>query len=188
MGLLDKLFGATSVSKKPYVDGGVELTHKLVSTLALDGWSAGIPQYTAEETEAINLNLANFQRTANEHAGKEVIFHPEFVTTIQRRLIAEGLEKLADGVWLFSGDELPEDWKSRISTYLKAWAGKLSPDVLLKTARLLTLAGYKSEAKETLQVVLLFPSYAHKYFGGSSTSAQSADLFVQDAEKLLRTL
>jgi hypothetical protein len=188
VGFLNRLFGSAPVSKKPYVDAGVELTHKLVSKLALEGWSGGLPQYTAEETEAINLNLGHFQRTANESAGTEVVFHPEFMTTIQRRLIAEGLEKLADGVWLFSDHELPEDWKSRISTYLKAWAGKLNPDVLLKTARLLALAGYKSEAKETLQVVLLFPSYANKYFGGSSTSAETAEMLVQDAQKLLGLL
>ena len=188
MGLLKRLFGSESVSKNPYVDAGVGLTHKLISVLNLDGWSGGLPQYTAEETEAIDLSLANFQRAANQSSGTEVVFHPEILPTIQRMAIAEGLEKLADGFWLFSGDKLPEDWKSRISTYLKAWAGKLNPDVLLKIARLLILAGYKGEAKETLQVVLLFPSYAHRYFGGSSTSSQTADLLVQDAQKLLSLL
>jgi len=33
-------------------------------------------------------------------------------------------------------------------------------------AEMLAMAGYKTEAKDALEVVLLFPTYAHKFFGG----------------------
>src|SRR5258708_18529851 len=129
------------------------------------------PVYTQDEMDAITKGLANFQRIADSTMGGRAVFHPDAVGEIQRKCTAEALEELADGTWKFSAkDTVPEDWRLRISTYLKAWACQLNPQVLLDMAEMLAHAGYKTEAKEALEVVLLFPSYSRRYFGSAEAS------------------
>ena len=54
---------------------------------------------------------------------------------------------------------------------------------MIGLADLLTRAGYKTEAKEALQVVLLFPTYANSYFGSDKPEATS--LIVNNAQQVL---
>jgi len=55
-------------------------------------------------------------------------------------------------------------------------------------AELLAKAGYKGEAKQALQVVLLFPSYADSYFGGAEDTSQLVSHIVDHAQEALRNL
>lgn len=98
----------------------------------------------------------------------------------QRRVAATALENLARQRWKYS-DELPDDWRIAVSTYLKAYASDLSPLVLLEMADLLVMAGYKGEARQVLQVVLLYPSYDR----GDPETARSV---VELAEKAIQDL
>jgi hypothetical protein len=159
MGLLTRLFGSAKKPAKPYLDVGVALTHRLVASLELGGWQEnGLPIYTQEEAVAIEKSLHDMQRTFNEEAGGEVVFHPEIVGEMQRSFAASGLQNLANHSWRWRTD-FPVDWRKSVSTYLKAWACDLNPTAMLDMARLLIKAGYKGEAREALRVVLLYPTY-----------------------------
>lgn len=187
MGLLEKLFGSPQSPKKPYVEAGTHVTLRLVQSLSLQGWENGLPSYTQDEMEAINHKLDMFQRMANEKMGGTAVFHPEVAEEIQRRFAAEGLEDLAGLGWKFTAkDTVPEDWKLRVSTYLKAWACKLNPQTFLDMAEMLNRAGYKTEAREAWEVVLLFPSYASRYFG--SDNRELTNQIVDEAKQALLVL
>jgi hypothetical protein len=150
---------------KPYVDAGLAITHALAIKFNLPDWDAScLPNYTKEEIDAINRRASQFQGMADETLGGEARFHSEVIPDIQRMLAGEALAELAGDVWKYS-DELPKNWKQCVSTYLKAWASSLSPLVLLDLGNLLARAGSLTEAKETFEVVLLFPSYADTYYG-----------------------
>jgi hypothetical protein len=193
MSVLRKLFGASSpqTTPRPYVDAGVRLTHRVVQSLGLPGWETGAqglqPIYTQDEMDAIGRSLAYFQITANNVMGGKAVFHPDATETIQRKCAAEALEELAGSGWSASADTPPQDWRWRTSTYLKAWACQLNPQVLLDLAGMLAGAGCKKEAKEALEVVLLFPSYAHRFFGGAEAS-ELVNSIVEDAKKALIAL
>ncbi|MEJ2008507.1 MAG: hypothetical protein P8Z30_10195, partial [Acidobacteriota bacterium] len=106
--------------------------------MSLEGWQNGVPNYTPEEKDAIQRKLSLFQSSFNQRAGGEVVFHPEAVGHIQRMLTAEALYDLAGERWRWSSKiELPQDWKDRVSTYLKAWACDLNPDAFCEMAELL---------------------------------------------------
>jgi hypothetical protein len=103
---------------------------------------------------------------------EQMRFHPELLESMQRTFGSEALRRLA-GPGLGSGWELdaicPVDWKTRVSTYLKAWAMSLDPDALLEIAQLLALAGYNSEGRQAAAIVAAwFPGYAPRYFAGSN--------------------
>ncbi|MGA3175979.1 MAG: hypothetical protein ABSE19_01380 [Candidatus Acidiferrum sp.] len=169
MGLLSKLFGTTDKRPaKPYVDAGMRLTQKLITSLRLGGWENHLPVYSPEEIEVIKRQLEESQRQFNEAAGGTVLFHPEAVETLQRMQTAQALEGLAGEGWLYSDrSELPKDWATRVSTFLKAFACGLNPSCLQQVGELLVQAGYKTEAREAFEVVLLFPTYASTYYGGA---------------------
>jgi hypothetical protein len=156
MGFLKSLFG-TGKRQEPYVDAGMALTHKLVTALGLPGWKDLLPVYTQKEVEAINRELSMFQNIANKELGGEARFHPDIVPVLQRTHAAEALMGVATS-WRYS-DELPTNWREYAATYLKAWAGNLSPLALLGLGELLVAAGYPSEAKDAFGVVLLLPTY-----------------------------
>jgi hypothetical protein len=60
MGLLSKLFGtAEKRPAKPYVDAGMRLTQKLITSLRLAGWENLLPVYSPEEIEVIERQLQN---------------------------------------------------------------------------------------------------------------------------------
>jgi len=188
MGFLSKLFG-TSKPAKPYVDGGMRLTHSLIQRLRLEGWENLLPVYSPGEIKIIEAELASFQRMADKQMGGKAAFHPEVIGEIQRPLIATALQNYAATNWRFTDKkELPADWKLRVSTYLKAWAGGLNPNCLIEMAEMLAMAGYKTEAKDALEVVLLFPTYAHKFFGGSDEGGVLANGIVNQAKEALQTL
>ena len=188
MGLFRKLFGTDKRKEKPYVDGGMHLLAKLVQSLRLDDWPNYLLNYTAAEQEAIVKQLNEFQQIANEEVGGQALFHPEVVEPIGRAQAAQALHHLARAGWIFSDDsELPEDWKALVSTYLKAWAGGLDPMCLLEMADLLIRAGHKTEARDALEVVLLFPTYAHEFYGGHDAS-HLVHRIVSDAQSALQNL
>jgi hypothetical protein len=188
MGFLSKLFG-TSKPGKPYVDAGMRLTHSLIQSLRLEGWENLLPVYSPAEIKDIEAELASFQRMADQQMGGKAAFHPEVIGEIQRPLIATALQNYAATDWRFTDmKELPADWKLRVSTYLKAWAGGLNPNCLIEMAEMLAKAGYKTEAKDALAVVLLFPTYAHKFFGGSDENGALTNSIVNQAEEALQTL
>ena len=188
MGFLSKLFG-TSKPAKPYVDAGMRLTHGLIQNLRLEGWENMLPVYSPGEIEVIERELASFQHIADDKMGGKAVFHPELIGQIQRPLIADALRKYAARDWRFTNKkELPADWKLRVSTFLKAWAGGLNPNCLLEMAEMLAMAGYKTEAKDALEVVLLFPTYAHKFYGGSDEDGVLANGIVNQAKEALQTL
>jgi hypothetical protein len=49
--------------------------------------------------------------------------------------------------------------------FLKVWAANLTPMPLLQLGDLLAELGFKNEAKQTFEVVLLVPGYAEKLWG-----------------------
>ena len=177
MGFLGKLFGTQN-----YVDSGVQLTLKIVESLSLTGWQT----YTHEETDAINGKLSGLKRSFNEYAGGEVDFH-EAAEGIQRMFIAEALHELAGKGLLHKRTYRREDWKDRVSTYLKAWVCNFDAPVFLDMAELLAEAGYKDEARQALQVVLLFPSYALKKWGSRPDDLLVRSI-VEDAQEALENL
>jgi hypothetical protein len=181
------MLGLENKTAKPYVDAGVALTHKLVTTLNLPGWKDSLPSYNEEEMEAIDRKLSGFQRMANGVDGGVAKFHPKIVPDIQRMLTAEALAELAGDSWKFS-DDLPTKWRQCVSTYLKAWASQLSPLVLLDLGNLLVKAGYRTEAKEAFQAVLLFPTYADTYYGTFKDKAELVKNIVDSAKESLREL
>jgi hypothetical protein len=188
MGFINKLFGAKK-PPQPYVDAGMGLLHNLIQILRLEGWENLLPVYSPAESEVIEAELASFQRMANEQMGGNAVFHPEIIEEIQRPLIATALQDYAARDWRFTEQkELPGDWKLRVSAYLKAWAGGLNPNCLIEMAEMLVKAGYKTEAKNALEVVLLFPSYAHNFFGGSDRSEALANDIVNQTKEKLQTL
>ena len=189
MGFLRKLFGTIRRPDKPYVDGGMRLLHRLITSLRLNGWENLLPVYTPREIEVIEQKLAQFQSAANDVAGGPVVFHPEAVAPIQRSQTAQALADLAGEGWRFSDkSELPKDWAARVSTYLKAWACGLDPNCLQQIGEMLAQAGCKTEAREAFEVVLLFPTYAHAYFGGAQNTSELTNMIVQDARKAIERL
>jgi hypothetical protein len=182
-----KLVGAKK-PPQPYVDAGMHLLRNLIHSLRLEGWESLLPVYSAAEIEVIEAELASFQRMANEEMRGNAVFHPEIIE-IQRPLVATALQNFAARDWRFTEQkELPADWKLRVSTYLKAWAGGLNPNSLIEMAEMLMKAGYKTEAKAALEVVLLFPSYADKFFGGSDSSRALANGIVNQAKEKINAL
>ncbi len=119
-----------------------------------------------------------------------MLFHPEIVNSMQRTLGAEALRRLAgpgmDGIdWVLDGD-IPDDWRSRVSTYLKAWAMNLDPDALLEMAKLLALAGYKTEGRQAAAIVAdWFPSYAPRFFAGQQSPGVVEDIVARAREVVL---
>lgn len=173
MGWLGRLFGA-SPSPKAYADAGVRLTHELVQSLGLEGWKREpmmLPEYTAEETAAIDKEMADFQGMADDVAAKEggpgthMLFHPEAAKVIEQSSIARALEDLASrgssfGRWDDPDEtEVPDDWQQKVSAYLKAWAANLSPTALLGMGELLSRVGRKREAQKSFEIALLYPQY-----------------------------
>jgi hypothetical protein len=136
--------------------------------------------------EAINRGLSGFQKTANQVGGGDVNFHPEILPGIQRMLAAEALAEFAGQTWKFS-DELPKTWRQCASTYLKAWAAHFDPVVLLDLGGLLLRAGYRTEAKQVFQIVLLFPTYASTYYAGQQ-NPELVESIVDSANRSLREL
>jgi hypothetical protein len=109
----------------------------------------------------------------------------EVFENLRRSAIASGLQEAAgDGLSIVVYDTLPADWKRRVSSYLKAFAADLSPFPMAYVAELLTLAGYKTEAKEAWQVVVLYPSYCVTVPGMEDTKLQ----IVDEAKEKLREL
>ena len=106
---------------------------------------------------------------------------------VQRPIIAGALEQLAGSDWKYS-EKVPDKWKEACFTYLKAWACSLNPTVLSDMAELLVRAGYKGEAKQALQVVLLFPTYSREYFTGGTSGDELTRQIVEDAKKALAAL
>lgn len=183
MSFLKDLFGKKEKPVKPYVENGFKLTYKLAINLNLDGWKGEIT-YSKEETAAIDLAWAK----QKEEFG-DVKFHPEIADEVfdqlRREAVASGLQEVADDETALGGyDTLPADWKRRVSSYLKAFAASLSPRPMGRVAELLTLAGYKTEAKEAWQVVALYPSYCATVPGMEGTKLH----IVDKAEQKLREL
>lgn len=186
MDLFDKL--TNKLQSGAYSDAGTSVVLRITQSLNLKDWQDGIPVgYTREEMDAIDKRMANFQRIADEEGGGPVSFHPDAVDSIRRTVAAQALENWAnrDG-WKFS-DKLPDDWRSRASTYLKAWTSNLNPTTLLDLAELLARAGSKEESKEALKVVLLFPAYAHIHYSGSERP-EMVDLIIKSATDALGCL
>lgn len=156
MGLLGKLFGKQK--SQPYVDAGMALTFKLCRSLDLPDWKDGLPNYTQEEVAEIDRSLSQFQKMANKEMGGEANFHPDAIPQIQRIMAGEALADFATSRTY--SEDIQSNWKSVASTFLKAWASQLAPLTLMKLADLLAEVGHKAEAKEALQVILLFPTYA----------------------------
>jgi hypothetical protein len=163
MGILKSLFGKVESPEKPYVNSGFRLAHKLANSLHLEGW-VGTITYTERENKVIKEAWAELE---TEYSG--ISFHPgmkEGVAALYRTRTASALQQLAGDDWAFTQKAvLPEDWKERVSAYLKSWAADLSPFAMSEVAELRTLAGYKTEAKEAYQVVVLYPDYARSMPG-----------------------
>jgi len=207
MGLLRLLFGPPKPPAKPYVDEGVALTKSLIALLDLSDWKAGIPTYTEAEENAIDWEIQNFQRGANRSAqadgSRKMVFHPSIIGGLQRMFASDGLKKLAMRgylSWESSDDcseedddfpkveEYPEDWRARVSIYLKAWAINLAPDVLLDLSQLLSLVGYKTEAKKAAEIVAAwFPSYASHYYEGHA-DPETVQYFRTRALEIIRKI
>lgn len=190
MGLLKALFGSPKPKARPYVDEGFALTKKLITLFDLSDWAGGIPTYTQREAKAIDRELRDFQRSADAEAPlsghKEMLFHPEIVGPMERMFGAEALHRLAGpdvGLSWELDNHCPDDWKRRVSTYLKAWAMNLDPDVLLDMARLLAIAGYKTEAKQSAAIVAAwFPSYAPRFLSGAHDPELVANITARARE------
>jgi hypothetical protein len=158
-----------------------------VNALNLEGWQDGQPVTSSDERKAIEAKILQFHLDANEVAGHEVSFSREASNIIKSRLTAEALEELAGSRWK-GKDALPQDWKQSVSTYLKAWAVRLSPWVLIDLARLLIWAGYRSEAKEALNTVVdWFPVYSPRYWTGDVDSSLM-DMIMANARNLLDSI
>ena len=189
MHLLDKLFGKASVTGNPYLDAGMALTAKLFNSLDLNDWKNEPISYTPEEVSSIDRELSSFGSIVNDKMGRpaeaQARFHPDVLPHLQRVLIARALEQLAGGSWKYLTPELPYNWRSRCSTYLKAWACYPNPSAIEDVSRLLIRASLKNEARESLQVLLLFPSYARTYFGDKDESGKLTNTIVENAQQAL---
>ena len=141
------------------------------------------PFYTAEEVEVIERGWSNFQKMANDELAGQATFHPDVVPILQRKLAADALVDWAKSEWAFT-DEIPANWKTNADTLLKAWAGHLNPMVLLDLGDLLTRVGHRTEAKETFQAVLLFPTYADTFYGGKQDFGFIIDSAKESLEEL----
>ena len=76
-----------------------------------------------------------------------------------------------------------------MSTYLKAWAAHFDPMALLDLGDLLVRAGYRTEAKEVFQVILLFPTYADTYlYGRQKQKPDVVESIVSSAKESLQEL
>jgi hypothetical protein len=136
---------------RPYPDQGVALTKKLIDLLNLSDWITGVPDYTELEMRALGRVLQNAASPAD-----------------QRKSASEALHDLA-GKNREDWDTCPDDWRVRVSTYLKAWAMQLDPGVLLDMSRLLAIAGYGDEARDAAAIVATgFPIYAPRFFAGTA--------------------
>jgi hypothetical protein len=184
MSLFSKLLGKGK--SQPYVDAGMASTFKLCHSLNLPDWNDGLPSYTAEEIAAIDRELSRFQQIANSELGGEAKFHPEVVPALQRLWAGEALTELARKKLMLQSEDTPTDWKPIASTLLKAWASRLDPRTLLELADLLAKVGCKNEAREVLQVVLLFPTYAETLWGKSDDKLLEG--IVCEAKENLRHL
>jgi len=184
MGLLGKLFGKEK--SQPYVAAGTALAFKLPRSLNLPDWNDGLPNYTQEEIAAIDRRLSQFQQMANCELRGEVKFHPDLVPELQRRLAGEALAEFARNKLIRQSEDTPTDWRPLASTFLKAWASRLDPLTLLELADLLAKVGYKSEARDVLHVVLLFPTYAHTLWGKNDD--ERLGNIVNDAKETLQNL
>lgn len=186
MRVLGSFLGKLREPKKVYTDQGVLLTKRLIDLLELRDWKGGLPIYRYEETRAIDREMGDFQLMADKEIGGKAGFHPDAVQVVLRISAAQGLADLADQDWLvldeadnLKVDHFPSDWKDRISTYLKAWASGLDPDVLIHLSQLLILAGYKGEAKDILGLVLSdFPAFAPRFFAEAGLSPAQVKLQV----------
>lgn len=179
--------------KKPavpaYVVVGTEVVVKLVQSLGLTGWENGVPSYTPEEAAAIETASFDFQQMANEQYGGEVSFHPDAVSTIRRLAAGRALEELNEDWWWFARDTLPENWRERVSTYLKDWVVRLNPSTLVHLSVLLARAGHKDEAREALEVVLhFFREYAPTYFADTDRRAEATESIIKEAQQVLAAL
>lgn len=179
--------------KKPaapaYVGAGRQTIVKLVQSLGLRGWENGVPSYTPDEAAAIEKAAFDFQQMANEQYGGEASFHPDAVSTIRRWAARRALEELNEDWWWSARDTLPENWKERVSTYLKEWIACLSPSTLIHLSVLLARAGHKDEAREALEVVLqCFPAYAPTYFAGADNRTEVTESIIKEAQQVLAAL
>jgi hypothetical protein len=183
VGLLKALFGAPNPPARPYLDQGLALTKKLIGLLGLSDWASDTPQYTPEEMRAIDQGLRTAQRTADQV--NDARLRSEIIDPMRRIEGAEALHDLAGRHWGISS-ECPDDWRERISTYLKAWAMQLDPDVLLDMSVLLAIAGCRGEAITAAQIVANhFPSYAPRYFGGTADQNLVAQIVASARETVL---
>lgn len=171
---------------KQYVDAGTALAFGLVKTLGLPDWKDFLPVYTAEEVEAIDSGLSQFQNLADKTVGGETVFHPEAVPELRRSLVASQLFEFAEDSWRFL-DEAPTSWREIASTYLKSWVGSLDPLALQRLGELLVAAGYRTEAAATFRVILIFPSYANVFYGGEENLAL-VEQIVNEARDALSSL
>jgi hypothetical protein len=170
MGLLKRLLNPPT---KTYVEEGCRLTGKLVRLFNLTDWPTGVPSYTAAEERAMEYGLQELRRSAGENYEK---VQPDAVPTLERIFVSDALQRLAGDSFPRwedrDDDKCPQDWKAKVSTYLKAWAMRLDPDVLLDLAGLLKLAGFKGEAKAAASIVAdWFPRYAPLYYGESADTS-----------------
>lgn len=188
MGFLSKLFGKSAPAKL-YVDSGMRLTQGLITSFQLPGWRNFLPEYTPEEIKAAQSGLSSFQKTANGVVGTKSSLHPEAALELEKLLRADALREFAGRGFHFADKkEILQDWKARVSTYLKAWISGFSPFCLIDMAEMLIAAGYKTEARQALEVVLLFPIYAHDFYSGSSTGTKLSALAVSRANEILQNL
>lgn len=189
MALLKAIFGSPKPPARPYADEGLKLTKRLIGLLDLSDWATGTPVYTEQEARAIDRELRDFQRMADLEAQKtgykEMLFHPKIVDSMQRSFGTEALCRPAGpvmGHWELDED-CPSDWRTRVSTYLKAWAMNLDPNALLEMAQLLALAGYRNEAKQSAAIVAAwFPGYAPRFFGGVNNPETVAGITARARE------
>jgi len=171
----------------PYVDAGTALIARLVTSLNIPGWGAGLqPTYRRDEIEAIQFKLSDVQKIANQVAGGEAMIHRDAAEPMQRMFAAQALMELAGRECEWSA-EAPPNWKEYAATYLKAWTAQLDPLALLRLGDLMAKAGHRSEAKETYQVVLLFPTHADAFYGGEVDHGLVSDI-VKEAQDLLKEL
>jgi hypothetical protein len=174
-----------------YIDSGKLLIQRLTQSLPLLDWRNGPPGYTEGENEAIDFSLSQFQRigdeVARERGGDKMAIHLNYVEDIRRMLAEQGLRGLADRGWRFK-DNIPENWKENLSTYLKAWICGLNPMVLLDVADLLVHAGRNAEASEAVETVRLFPAYAHSQGSEGAFSAEIVEQVVGRAEELRKDI
>jgi hypothetical protein len=186
MSLLRRFFSPGQQIAKSYVDAGTALLNSLINALGLPGWKDLLPAYSAEEVEAIDSGLSQFQDIADKTVGGEALFHPEAVSEVRRSLAASQLFEFAEDSWRFL-DDAPTNWREIASTYLKFWVGSLDPIALQRLGKLLVAAGYRTEGVEAFKVILLFPSYANTFYGGEDNLAL-VEQIVSEARDALSSL